>query len=45
MNKMRIRVVGNQIQSWLNGASMISLKDEMIGKERFNCFKFMTGVE
>ena len=31
-NKMRIRVVGNQIQSWLNGTSMISLKDEMIGK-------------
>ena len=31
-NKMRIRVVGNQIQSWLNGTSMISLEDEMIGK-------------
>ena len=30
--KMRIRVVGNQIQSWLNGTSMISLEDEMIGK-------------
>ena len=31
-NKMRIRVMGNQIQSWLNGTSMISLEDEMIGK-------------
>ena len=31
-NKMRIRVVGNQIQSWLNGTPMISLEDEMIGK-------------
>ena len=31
-NKMRIRVVGNQIQTWLNGTSMISLEDEMIGK-------------
>tara|TARA_B100000963_G_scaffold62007_1_gene50083 strand:+ start:33655 stop:34245 length:591 start_codon:yes stop_codon:yes gene_type:complete len=31
-NKMRIRVVGNLIQSWLNGISMISLEDEMIGK-------------
>ena len=31
-NKMRIRGVGNQIQSWLNGTSMISLEDEMIGK-------------
>ena len=31
-NKMRIRVVGNQIQSWLNGTSMISLEDELIGK-------------
>ena len=31
-NKMRIRVVGNLIQSWLNGTSMISLEDEMIGK-------------
>ena len=36
-NKMRIRVVGNQIQSWLNGTSMISLEDEMIGKKGFNC--------
>ena len=31
-NEMRIRVVGNLIQSWLNGTSMISLEDEMIGK-------------
>ncbi len=31
-NKMRIRVVGNQIRSWLNGTSMISLEDEIIGK-------------
>ncbi len=31
-NEMRIRVVGNHIQSWLNGTSMISLEDEMIGK-------------
>ena len=31
-NKMRIKVVGNLIQSWLNGTSMISLEDDMIGK-------------
>ena len=31
-NTMRIRVVGDQIESWLNGTSMISLKDEKIGK-------------
>ena len=31
-NKMRIRVVGNQIQSWLNDTSMISLEDDIIGK-------------
>jgi hypothetical protein len=29
---MRIRVVGDQIESWLNGTSMISLKDEKIGQ-------------
>ncbi len=31
-NTMRIRVVGDLIESWLNGTSMISLKDEKIGK-------------
>ena len=31
-NTMRIRVVGDQIESWLNGISMISLKDEKIGQ-------------
>jgi len=31
-NKMRIRVVGDQIESWLNGTPMISLKDEKIGE-------------
>ena len=31
-NTMRIRVVGDQIESWLNGTSMIILKDEKIGK-------------
>ena len=31
-NQMRIRVVGNQIETWLNGTEMISLNDEKIGK-------------
>ena len=31
-NTMRIRVVGDQIESWLNGTTMISLKDEKIGQ-------------
>ena len=31
-NKMRIRVVGNQIDTWLNGTEMISLNDEKIGQ-------------
>ena len=31
-NTMRIRVVGDQIESWLNGTPMISLKDEKIGQ-------------
>lgn len=31
-NQMRIRVVGNQIDTWLNGTEMISLNDEKIGQ-------------
>ena len=31
-NKMRIRVKGDKIKSWLNGTPMISLKDKKIGK-------------
>ena len=31
-NLMRIRVVGNQIETWLNGTEMISLNDEKIGQ-------------
>ena len=31
-NTMRIRVVGDQIESWLNGTPMITLKDEKIGQ-------------
>jgi len=31
-NKMKIRVVGDQVTTWLNGQEMISLKDEKIGK-------------
>lgn len=31
-NQMKIRVVGDQIQTWLNGTSMIELKDEKIGQ-------------
>ncbi len=30
-NKMKIRVVGDQITTWLNGQQMITLKDEKIG--------------
>jgi hypothetical protein len=29
---MKIRVVGDQIDTWLNGTSMVSLKDEKIGE-------------
>lgn len=31
-NKMRIRVVGDQVTTWLNGKQMVDLKDEKIGK-------------
>ena len=31
-NKMRIRVKGDKIKSWLNGTTMISLKDKKIGQ-------------
>jgi len=30
-NKMKIRVVGNQVTTWLNGQEMITLDDEKIG--------------
>ena len=31
-NTMRIRVVGDQIETWLNGVSMITLEDQKIGQ-------------
>ena len=31
-NKMKIQVVGDQVETWLNGTSMVSLKDEKIGQ-------------
>ncbi|MDA3822439.1 MAG: DUF1080 domain-containing protein, partial [Bacteroidales bacterium] len=31
-NTMKVRVVGDQVDTWLNGHKMISLKDEKIGK-------------
>ena len=31
-NQMKIRVVGDKIDTWLNGTSMVSLKDEKIGE-------------
>lgn len=31
-NKMRIRVVGDQVTTWLNGEQMIELEDEKIGQ-------------
>ncbi len=31
-NKMRVRVVGDEVTTWLNGTQMISFKDEKIGK-------------
>lgn len=31
-NKMRIRVVGNEVTTWLNDTKMIQLSDEKIGK-------------
>ena len=30
-NHMKIRVVGDQVDTWLNGTPMVSLKDEKIG--------------
>ncbi len=31
-NTMKIRVVGDEVTTWLNGVEMITLKDEKIGK-------------
>ncbi len=31
-NKMKIKVVGDQVTTWLNGTKMISIKDGKIGK-------------
>ncbi len=31
-NKMKIRVQGNKVSTWLNGVSMVKLEDEKIGK-------------
>lgn len=31
-NKMRIRVVGDRVQTWLNGQPMVDFTDEKIGK-------------
>lgn len=31
-NFMKIRVVGDELTSWLNGQQMITIKDEKIGK-------------
>jgi hypothetical protein len=31
-NKMRLRVEGERVQTWLNGEPMVDLKDEKIGK-------------
>lgn len=31
-NEMKIRVVGDEITSWLNGRQMVTLKDEKIGQ-------------
>lgn len=31
-NTMRVRVVGDEVNTWLNGTQMIHLKDEKIGK-------------
>lgn len=31
-NKMKIKVVGDQVTTWLNGTKMISIQDEKIGK-------------
>lgn len=31
-NKMKIRAVGNQVTTWLNGTQMVDINDEKIGK-------------
>ncbi len=30
-NRMKIKVVGNKVTTWLNGTKMIELEDEKIG--------------
>ena len=32
-NKLRIKVVGDRVQTWLNGQPMVDFNDEKIGKE------------
>lgn len=32
-NKMRVRVVGDEVTTWLNGQQMITLKDDKIGEK------------
>ena len=31
-NKMKIRVIGNRVSTWLNGVSMVELEDDKIGE-------------
>jgi hypothetical protein len=31
-NKMKIRVVGDKVTTWLNGVEMVTLTDEKIGQ-------------
>ena len=31
-NKMKIRVMGDEVTTWLNGEQMVYIKDEKIGK-------------
>jgi hypothetical protein len=31
-NKMKIRVVGDEVTTWINGVEMVTLTDEKIGK-------------
>lgn len=31
-NELRIKVIGNQVMTWLNGEEMVNLRDERIGK-------------
>ena len=37
-NKMKIKVLGDEVTTWINDLEMIKIKDSIIGKSRWRCF-------